>query len=179
MYSNTKYYYFWNEQGIRKYANLPISQKKGCGRLEFAISPEYLSIRMNYCLPLSNSIVNMLLFPWKSSIVYHAGSCSTGKAIRSRDSSRPTQACSWFVFGPGQKKATGDVPVLTHRALAAAAQVQRPARAPCCPNQGSSCITPKLLKPVMAANPSHGPQHLRHSQMQILNHTKRLISDTI
>lgn len=157
MYSNTKYYYFWNEQGIRKYANLPISQKKGCGRLEFAISPEYLSIRMNYCLPLSNSIVNMLLFPWKSSIVYHAGSCSTGKAIRSRDSSRPTQACSWFVFGPGQKKATGDVPVLTHRALAAAAQVQRPARAPCCPNQGLKLHHPKAPQASDGSKPQPRP----------------------
>lgn len=157
MYSNTKYYYFWNEQGIRKYANLPISQKKGCGRLEFAISPEYLSIKMNYCLPLSNSIVNMLLFPWKSSIVYHAGSCSTGKAIRSRDSSRPTQACSWFVFGPGQKKATGDVPVLTHRALAAAAQVQRSARAPCCPKQGLKLHHPKAPQASDGSKPQPRP----------------------
>lgn len=30
----------------------------------------------------------------------------------------PLRPAPGFVFGPGQKKATGDVPVLTHRALA-------------------------------------------------------------
>lgn len=132
MYSNTKYYYFWNRQGIRKYANLPISQKKGCGRLEFATSPEYLSIKMNYCLLLSNSIVNMLLFTWKNSIVNHAGSCSTGNQKQ-----RQLQAHLGLTLGLvlDQKRRKPQVMflcwlLLTHRAVARDAQGQRDARAP-------------------------------------------------
>lgn len=102
MYSNTKYYYFWNKQGIRKHSNLPISQKKGCERLEFAISPEYLSIKMNYCLLLSDSMVNVVfsmeeLHCVSCWILFHRH-CLPGKAISSRDSSRPTQAWCWVCF---------------------------------------------------------------------------------
>lgn len=146
---------------------------------------------MNYCLLLSNSVVNMLLFAGKSSIVNHAGSCSTGTAYQAKPSGAETAPGTLgpdpgFVFGSEQKKTTGDVPVL------AGAHPQGPGNSwRCTSAEGSKGTLPaktrgcklaspqSLLKPEMATNPRQGREHLRCPQLQTLNHSKRLISDTI
>lgn len=62
-------------------------------------------------------MVNMLLFPWKNCNVYHAGSRSTGTVYQAKQTEAeiapgPLRPDPGFVFGSGQKKTTGDVPVL-------------------------------------------------------------------
>lgn len=170
--------------------NLPISQKKACGRLEFAISPEYLSMKMNYCLLLSNSIVNMLLFPGKNSIVNHAGSCSTGTAYQAKQSEADTAPgplgliLALFLDQNRRKAQVMSLCwlLLTHRAMAVAraAQCREKQGHPTHQNPSFGLASPQsFLKPMMATNPRHGREYLSCSKLQALSHSKRLISDTI
>lgn len=103
---------------------------------------------MNYCLLLSNSVVNMLLFPGKNSIVNHAGSCSTGTVYQAKPSEAETApgtpGLTLGLFLDQNRRKPQMMSLcwlgLTHRALAVAgdAQVQGEAGAPYLPKPGAA-----------------------------------------
>lgn len=117
---------------------MSIPQKSSCGRLEVAISPEYLSIRMNYCLLLSNSMVNGCIccfFHGRTAMCIMLDlvpQTLATKVIRSRNSFSPTQVS--LILGPSldQNRRKPQVMslcwlVMAHRAITLArdAEAQR------------------------------------------------------